>query len=111
MRLYTLYALLVASILIASIAAVPGLNDRLRRWLIVAVSVLVIVPGLIFLLFKQSASALGYPMNDFVLVLVIAGCAAFLTWLGVPLAERFEVPHRMVRGHSNLRSASSRPWW
>ena len=51
MRLYTLYALLVASILIASIAAVPGLSDRLRRALIIAVSLLVILPGVIFLLF------------------------------------------------------------
>jgi len=51
MRLYVLYALLVASILIASIAATPGLNERMRRFLIVAVSLLVILPGVLFLLF------------------------------------------------------------
>lgn len=35
-------------------------------------------------------------MNEFVLVLVIATVAALLTFLGAPLAERFEVPHRVV---------------
>jgi ZIP family zinc transporter len=35
-------------------------------------------------------------VNDFVLVLVIATVAAFLTYLGAPLAERFTVPHRWV---------------
>lgn len=51
MRLYILYALLVASILIAAIAATPGLAERLRRWLIAAVALLVIVPGVLFLIF------------------------------------------------------------
>lgn len=50
MRLYVLYALLVAGILIAAIAATPGISERLRRWLIVAVSLLVITPGVVFLL-------------------------------------------------------------
>ncbi len=35
-------------------------------------------------------------MNDFLLVLFIALIAAFLTYLGVPVAERFELPHRVV---------------
>lgn len=35
-------------------------------------------------------------MSNFFLVLGIAAVAAFLTWLGVPLAERFEVSHRMI---------------
>lgn len=35
-------------------------------------------------------------MNDFLLVLVIAFVAAFLTYLGAPAAERFEVPQRVV---------------
>ena len=35
-------------------------------------------------------------MNDFILVLLIAVIAAFLTYLGAPAAERFEVPHRVV---------------
>lgn len=35
-------------------------------------------------------------MNDFLLVLLIALIAAFLTYLGVPVAERFELPHRVV---------------
>lgn len=37
-------------------------------------------------------------MNEFLLVLGIACVAAFLTYLGAPLAERFEVPHRVVSG-------------
>ena len=35
-------------------------------------------------------------MNEFLLVLVIAFVAAFLTYLGAPAAERFEVPHQVV---------------
>ena len=35
-------------------------------------------------------------MNDFVLVLLIASIAAFLTYLGAPVAERFDIPHRAV---------------
>lgn len=35
-------------------------------------------------------------MNDFLLVLGIAGVAAFLTFLGAPLAERFDVPQRVI---------------
>lgn len=54
MRLYVLYALVVASVLIASIAAAPGLPERLRRWLIVAVALLVITPGLFFLIVNPS---------------------------------------------------------
>ena len=37
-------------------------------------------------------------MNDFLLVLGIGSLAAFLTYLGAPAAERFEVPHRVVSG-------------
>ena len=33
-------------------------------------------------------------MNDFLIVFAIV--AAFLTWLGAPLAERFDVPQRVV---------------
>ncbi|MBC8161559.1 MAG: hypothetical protein H7Z42_10115 [Roseiflexaceae bacterium] len=35
-------------------------------------------------------------MNEFLLVLAIASFAAFLTYLGAPLAERFDVPQRVV---------------
>lgn len=35
-------------------------------------------------------------MIDFVLVVGIAGLAAGLTYLGAPLAERFDVPHRVT---------------
>lgn len=35
-------------------------------------------------------------MNDFFLVVLIAAIAAFLTYLGAPAAERFDVPHRVV---------------
>lgn len=35
-------------------------------------------------------------MTDFLLVLAIAFIAAFLTYLGAPVAERFEVPHGVV---------------
>lgn len=34
--------------------------------------------------------------NEFALVLVIAGVAAMLTYLGAPVAERFDIPHRVV---------------
>lgn len=37
-------------------------------------------------------------MNDFFVVLGIAFVASFLTYLGAPLAERFDVPHRIVSG-------------
>lgn len=37
-------------------------------------------------------------MNDFLLVLGIATFAAFLTYLGAPVAERFDVPQRVVSG-------------
>jgi zinc transporter, ZIP family len=37
-------------------------------------------------------------MNDFLLVVGISALAAVLTFLGVPLAERFDVPYRMVSG-------------
>lgn len=51
MRLWTLYALAVAAVVIASVAAVPGLSDRLRRWLIAAVALLVVLPGVLYLIF------------------------------------------------------------
>lgn len=51
MRLYVLYALVVAAVVIASIAVVPGLGERMRRWLIAAVALLVVVPGLLYLIF------------------------------------------------------------
>jgi ZIP family zinc transporter len=35
-------------------------------------------------------------LNDFLLVIAIAGLAAFLTYLGAPVAERFDVPRRIV---------------
>ena len=35
-------------------------------------------------------------MNEFLLVLGIALVASFLTYLGAPLAERFDVPHKIV---------------
>jgi zinc transporter, ZIP family len=35
-------------------------------------------------------------MSDFLLVVGIAVVAAFLTYLGAPVAERFDVPHRVV---------------
>lgn len=35
-------------------------------------------------------------MTDFLLVLGIAAVAAFLTYLGAPAAERFDIPHRFV---------------
>ena len=35
-------------------------------------------------------------MNDLLLVLAIAFVAAFLTYLGAPVAERFEAPYRVV---------------
>lgn len=37
-------------------------------------------------------------MTDFLLVVGISALAAGLTYLGVPLAERFDVPHRIVSG-------------
>jgi ZIP family zinc transporter len=37
-------------------------------------------------------------MSDFLIVLLIAGIAAFLTWLGAPLAEKFDVPQKVVSG-------------
>jgi zinc transporter, ZIP family len=37
-------------------------------------------------------------MNDFVWVLGIAALAAGLTYLGVPVAERFDLPQRIVSG-------------
>lgn len=35
-------------------------------------------------------------MNEFLLVFGIAAFAAFLTFLGAPIAERFDVPHRVI---------------
>ena len=37
-------------------------------------------------------------MNEFLLVVGISALAAGLTFLGVPLAERYDVPHRIVSG-------------
>jgi ZIP family zinc transporter len=37
-------------------------------------------------------------MNEFVLVIGISALAAVLTFLGAPLAERFDVPNRIVSG-------------
>jgi len=37
-------------------------------------------------------------MSDFFLVLLIASVAAILTYLGAPVAERFDIPHRVVSG-------------
>ena len=37
-------------------------------------------------------------MNDFLLVVGISALAAVLTFLGAPLAERFDVPNRIVSG-------------
>lgn len=37
-------------------------------------------------------------MSEFLLVVIIAAFAGFLTWLGAPLAERFDVPHKVVSG-------------
>lgn len=50
MRLYVLYALLLASIVIAAVAATPNISERNRRVLIIAVTLLVIGPGVLFLL-------------------------------------------------------------
>jgi ZIP family zinc transporter len=35
-------------------------------------------------------------MSEFLLVFGIALFASFLTWLGAPLAERFDVPHQVI---------------
>ena len=35
-------------------------------------------------------------MTEFLMVLAIALLASFLTWLGVPIAERFDVSQRIV---------------
>ncbi len=35
-------------------------------------------------------------MDDFLLVLIIAAFSAFLTYLGAPLAEKVDLPHRVV---------------
>lgn len=51
MYVYVLYALLMAAIVIAVIAATPQIPERIRRWLVVALSLLVLVPAVIFLLF------------------------------------------------------------
>lgn len=37
-------------------------------------------------------------MNEFLMVLAIAMLAAVLTYLGAPVAERFDIPHRIVSG-------------
>ena len=50
MRLYVLYALVLAGIVITSVAAAPNMPDHTRRILIGAVSLLVVVPGALFML-------------------------------------------------------------
>jgi ZIP family zinc transporter len=37
-------------------------------------------------------------MSDFLVVVLIAGFAGFLTWLGAPIAEKFDVPYKVVSG-------------
>ncbi|NTU82505.1 MAG: hypothetical protein HGA45_24570 [Chloroflexales bacterium] len=51
MRLYILYVITIASVVIASLATVPQLDERLRRWLIAAVAVLVLLPSAVYLIF------------------------------------------------------------
>ncbi len=51
MRLYILYVLTIASIVIASLSAVPNLPDSLRRFLIAAIAILVMLPALLYLIF------------------------------------------------------------
>jgi len=51
MLLYILYIIAIASVVIASLATVPGLHERLRRWLIAAVAVLVLLPSAVYLIF------------------------------------------------------------
>jgi cation transport ATPase len=55
MRLYILYALVLAGVTIASISAVSGVPERMKRWLIAAIALLVIVPGALFLIFNPTA--------------------------------------------------------
>jgi hypothetical protein len=52
MRLYTLYAIAVASLISAVASALPGLSDRVRRFITAAVALLVIFPGVLFLIFS-----------------------------------------------------------
>jgi ZIP family zinc transporter len=40
----------------------------------------------------------GSHMSDFLVVVLIAAFAAFLTWLGAPIAEKFDVPQKVVSG-------------
>lgn len=51
MRLYLLYVLALASVVIAALALVPNVPDRLRRWLIAAVSLLVVMPAVVAMFF------------------------------------------------------------
>jgi hypothetical protein len=51
MRLYILYALTLASIVIATLNVVPNLSDRIRRFLTAAIVILVMLPSLIYLIF------------------------------------------------------------
>ena len=37
-------------------------------------------------------------MSDFLLVFGVALLAAFLTYLGAPIAERFDVPQQIISG-------------
>jgi hypothetical protein len=50
-RLYILYAILMGALVIAAVEATPGLPERIRRGLTIAVALLVIAPGVLFLLF------------------------------------------------------------
>jgi hypothetical protein len=52
MRLYMLYAIALASLIIAAASALPGLSDRMRRFITAAVALLVILPSVVFLIFN-----------------------------------------------------------
>lgn len=54
MRLYVLYALVLAGVTIAALSAVSGVPERVKRWLTVAIALLVIVPGALFLIFNPA---------------------------------------------------------
>jgi hypothetical protein len=51
LRLYILYVLTVASILVAALNMVPNLSERIRRFLTSAIILLVMLPSLLYLIF------------------------------------------------------------
>jgi ABC-type phosphate transport system permease subunit len=51
MRLYILYVLTIASILVAAITVVPNISERIRRFLTTAITLLVMLPSLLYLIF------------------------------------------------------------